>query len=165
MFPPSSSFRMEFKPVFLFVYIVGSLAGTILLLLWSWLDPRLANVEAYITLETAGYYIVFFSPLYSAFCAWIMSSRFKYEVTENGIGGKGLIGSSRFARWEDLSYVKPISVGNLSFIRIVTTDGKLPVWLPIFMDNNGKLGGTILRWAPQDNVARSMVRPASAIAA
>lgn len=158
MFPPASSFRMQFKPVFLFVYIVGSIGGAAFVVLWRFLDPQLANVESFVLLETIGYYTVFVCPVYAALCAWLMARGFQYKVTPEGIGGAGFFGSKRFAKWEDISTVKPAQVGNLGFVRLVTTDGALPVWLPLFVRDDEGLGGTILEHAPEDSVARSLVR-------
>ena len=45
MFPPMSTFRMEFKPVFLFIYIAGSIAGSASIILWTQLDPTYSDVR------------------------------------------------------------------------------------------------------------------------
>ena len=158
MFPPESTFRMEFKPLFLFIYIAGSIAGATSIISWTVLAPSFSDVETYIVLKTVGHYIVFFAPVYSAACAYALTTYFRYVITIDGIGGKSLLGPVRLARWGDIGQMKPVRIGNLHFVRLVTRDRGLPIWLPLFIRDDEAFGGTILQYAPMDNVARSLVR-------
>jgi len=77
-------FRMEFMPVFLFVYIFGSVGGALLVPVWVTLDPTL-NGEPSVLLETIGRIIIFFSPPYAGLCALFMNRYFRYTVSREGV--------------------------------------------------------------------------------
>jgi len=154
----SPAFRMEVKPVFLFVYVAASLFGGVSIVLWSLLDPAMTMIPIHVVLDTIGYYVVFFAPVYAAGFALVMSRYFKYLVTTEGIRGQNLLGVSRFAAWEDIGEIRHVRIGNLGFARLHTEDGKLPIWLPLFLNDDEGFGGTILQFAPEDNVTRSLVR-------
>ena len=154
----SPSFRMEFKPVFLFVYVVGSLFGAVSIFLWSALDPSMKMIPTYVVLDTIGYYIVFFAPVYAAGFGLVMSRYFKYIITTDGIRGQNLLGVSRFAEWDSIGEIRSVRIANLSFARLLTSDGKSPIWLPLFLSDDEGFGGTILRCAPEGNVTRNLIR-------
>lgn len=149
---------MDFRPVFMFVYITGSIMGGLCIMLWAALDPAMRIIPFPIVLDTVGHYIVFFSPAYAALCALVMSRYFCYVVDANGICGQNLLGASRMAEWDSITKITPVKLGNLTFAKLVTNDGKLPVWLPLFVHDEEALGGTILNFAPEDNVTRQLVR-------
>ncbi len=149
---------MEFKPVFLFVYVAGAIAGSIFIGLWRMLDASLQMVPYSVVLDTIGYYLILIAPIYAGLTALVMSRYFKYIITDDGIGGENLFGASRFAHWESIAEIRPIKIGNLSFVKLITDDGKQPVWLPMFISDEQVFGGALLQCAPEDSAIRGLVR-------
>ena len=88
----TNGFRMELKPVFLFVYLAGAVVGTTMIVLWRMLDPGLQSVPYAVILDTIGYYLILVAPFYAGLSALVMSYYFKYEISESGIGGRKLHG-------------------------------------------------------------------------
>jgi hypothetical protein len=155
--PESEPYRTEFWPVFLCVYIVGAVGGALFLPLWVWLDPTL-SVRPHVVLEGIGYVAVFFSPPYAALCALFMSRYFTYFVTSEGIGGRSGSGKLRFVPWSQIDEVKPVALGNLRYVRVVTSDDSLPVWLPLFLRNAVDFDSRLTEHAPEDHVVRRLFR-------
>ena len=155
---PTHGFRMEFKPVFLFTYVLGAIAGSIAIILWRMLDSSLQTVPYAVVLDTIGFYLILIAPFYAGVCGLALSRYFKYVITENGIGAQNLIGASRFVEWDSIAELRPIKIGNLSFVRLVTEDKKPPMWLPLFIDDEQVFGGALLKCAPKDNAIRGLVR-------
>jgi len=155
---PTPGFRMEFKPVFLFTYVLGAVVGSIAIVLWRMLDASLQTIPYAVVLDTIGYYLVLIAPFYAGVCGLAMSRYFKYVITENGIGGQNLIGASRFVEWDSIAELRPIKIGNLAFVRIVTEEKKTPMWLPLFINDEQVFGGALLDFAPEDNAIRGLVR-------
>ena len=155
---PTHGFRMEFKPVFLFTYVTGAIVGSIAILLWRMLDASLQQVPYSVVLDTIGYYLILIAPVYAGISALVMSRYFKYIITDDGIGGQNLLGASRFAYWETIAEIRPIKIGNLTFVKLITDDGKPPVWLPLFISDEQVFGGTLLKCAPEDSAIRGLVR-------
>ncbi len=87
-----------------------------------------------------------------------MSRYFKYVITENGIGGQNLIGASRFVEWDSIAEIRPIKIGNLTFVKLITDDGKPPIWLPLFISDEQVFGGALLECAPENSAIRGLVR-------
>lgn len=155
---PTHGFRMEFKPVFLFVYITGAIVGSILILLWRMLDASLQMVPYSVVLDTIGYNLILIAPFYAGVCGLVMSRYFKYVITEDGIGGQNLIGASHFVEWDNIAELRPIKIGNLAFVRLVTEEKKPPMWLPLFISDEQVFGGALLECAPEDSAIRGLVR-------
>ncbi len=155
---PTHGFRMEFKPVFLFTYVLGAIVGSIAIMLWRMVDASLQMVPYSVVLDTIGYYLILIAPFYAGICGLAMSRYFKYVITEDGIGGQNLIGASRFIEWDDIAELRPIKIGNLAFVRLVTEEKKPPMWLPLFINDEQVFGGALLECAPEDNAIRGLVR-------
>ena len=155
---PTHGFRMEFKPVVLFVYITGSIVGSSLIVLWRILDASLQMIPYSVVLDTIGYYLVLVAPFYAGVCGIVMSRYFKYVITENGIGAKNLAGASRFVAWDSIAELRPIKIGNLTFVRLITEDNRSPMWLPLFVSDEQVFGGALLDCAPEDSAIRGLVR-------
>ena len=155
---PTPGFRMEFKPVFLFTYVLGAIVGSIAIMLWRLLDASLQTIPYSVVLDTIGYYLIFIAPVYAGVCGLVMSRYFKYVITENGIRGQNLIGASRFVEWDSIAELRPITIGNLAFVRLVTEGEKPPMWLPLFISDEQVFGGALLECAPEDSAIRGLVR-------
>ncbi|MCH8204084.1 MAG: PH domain-containing protein [Candidatus Hydrogenedentes bacterium] len=155
---PTHGFHMEFKPVFLFTYVLGAVVGSIAIMLWRMLDASLQMVPYSVVLDTIGYYLIFIAPFYAGVCGLVMSRYFKYVITEDGICGQNLIGASRFVEWDSIAEIRPIKIGNLAFVRLVTEEKKPPMWLPLFISDEQVFGGALLDCAPEGNAIRGLVR-------
>lgn len=151
----ASTFKMDPAPVFLFTYIVGSVACAGLVAVLALTDPAFQQAKVSVVLETIGYILVFFGPPYAALCALIATHYFQYTVTADGIGGQNLLGKSQFVAWSDIAMLKPIRIGNLEFVRLVSGNGARPIWLPMFVRNETAFDNTIMQWAPQGPVAQA----------
>ncbi len=151
-------FHMEFKPVFLFTYVTGAIVGSVLIMLWRMLDASLAMIPYSVVLDTIGYYLILIAPFYAGICGLAFSRYFKYVITENGIGGQNLMGASRFVEWDSIAELRPVKIGNLAFVRLVTEEKKPPMWLPLFISDEQIFGGALLECAPEDNAIRDLVR-------
>ncbi|PCJ56499.1 MAG: hypothetical protein COA73_12000 [Candidatus Hydrogenedentota bacterium] len=147
------TFRMDFMPVFLFVYIVGSVLGALAIVSWVSLDPGL-DVERNVMLETVGFYIMLFSPPYSILCAVVMNRYFTYIVSEDGIRGQNLLGKSQFVPWKAIRQINPIHIGNLRYARIVSETEKLPLWFPLFLNDEKIFARSLQELAPEGNAIR-----------
>jgi hypothetical protein len=150
------TFRMEFMPVFLFVYIVGSLGGALLVPLWVAIDPSL-QAGPNMLLETAGHIIMFFSPPYAALCALFMSRYFRYCVSNDGVSVHYLVGKTRTLPWSNIASVHPVKLGNLRYLRIRTHTKEATIWLPLFVRSEQHLGEVIPHFAPEGHAARALV--------
>ena len=148
-------------PIFLFVYIVGSFGGALLVPIWVAIDPTL-NVELNVLLETIGHIIIFFSPPYSALCALFMAKYFQYSLTDKGVTVTYLTGRKRTLLWDEIVHVQPIRLGNLSYLRIYTRSGDSVIWLPLFVRSEQHMDELIPRLVPEGHVARSLAHPAVA---
>lgn len=154
-------FRMEFMPVFLFVYIFGSVGGMLLVPLWVTLDPSLAGGPS-VVLETIGHIIIFFSPPYAGLCALFMNRYFRYTVSQEGVQVDYLTGQKRTLPWAEIESVRPITVGNLHYLRIYTRTKDATVWLPLFVRSQQHLDEVIPHFAPEGHAAHSIASPPAA---
>ena len=150
------SYRMEFRPMFLFTYNLTAIGGSLFVWLWARYSASAGDIPTHVILETIGYVAVFFAPPYSALCTFIITRYFRYSISSRGIGGKNAGGSARFISWDSISSVKPIRFGNLTFIRVLTEDNKLPVWMPLFIRSERAFDDSIREHAPEGNVARTL---------
>jgi len=148
---------MEFKPVFLFIYIAGSVAGSLFILLWRMVDANLQAVPLYVVLDTIGYYLILVAPLCAGICGLITSRYFKYVISDEGIHAGNLAGASRFVHWDSIAELRPIQIGNLAFVRLVTEDGASPMWLPFFISDEQLFGGALLDCAPKNSAIRNLI--------
>lgn len=153
----ASSFKMDPAPVFLFAYITGSVACALFVFLLGIADPAFHQAKLPVLLETIGYLLVYFGPPYAALVSLVTVHYFQYTLTPEGIGGQNLLGKSRFVAWNDIAGLKPIRFGNLEFVRLMSVGGERPIWLPLFVRNEGAFGDTLMQWAPQGHVTHDLV--------
>jgi hypothetical protein len=147
------TFRMDLMPVFLLVYIAGSVFGALAIMAWVTFDPSL-DVKRYVMLETVGFYIAMFSPVYSVLCAVVMNRFYTYSVTSDGISEQKLLGKSQFIPWKAIQKINPVHIGNLRYARIFTDAEKLPLWFPLFLNDEQIFARSLQELAPEDNVIR-----------
>lgn len=152
----SCTFRMETAPVFLFAYIVGCALCSALVVGLSLLDPSFSNAKLPVILETIGYVIVFFGPPYAALFALVMAHYFKYTVTADGVLGQSLFGKPGFVAWTDIAELRPVHVGNLDFVRLISANGDRPVWLPLFSRHAAGSDASEIAWGPHAGTAEAL---------
>jgi hypothetical protein len=160
----SCTFKMEPAPVFLFAYITGSVLCAALVAGLSFFDPNFSEARMPVVLETIGYVLVFFGPPYAALFALVMAHYFKYTVTADGVTGQSLLGKPGFVAWADIAEMRPVRVGNLEFVRLISDSGDRPVWLPLFARHASGAEASEIVWGPNAHAAQALglLQPAAA---
>ena len=148
-------------PIFLFVYIVGSLGGALLVPMWVAIDPAL-QADLNVLLESIGRIIIFFSPPYGALCALFMTRYFRYVISDEGITVHYLTGRNRKLLWNEVTSLDPICIGNLRYMRFTMSTSKMVVWLPLFVRSEQHLDELIARILPKGHPARAVAESAAA---
>lgn len=145
----SCTFKMEPAPVFLFAYVTGSLLCSVFVAVLALTSPEFSDTNLPVVLETIGYVLVFFGPPYAALAALVMGHYFKYSVTAEGVRGQNLLGQPTFVAWDDIAGMKPVRLGNLDFVRLISAAGARPVWLPMFVRYAAGDPGVTVHQSPQ----------------
>lgn len=152
----SCTFKMESAPVFLFAYITGSAICAALVVGLALFNPAFSEAQLPVVLETIGYVLVFFGPPYAALFALVMAHYFKYTVTADGVRGQSLMGTPGFVPWTEIIEMKPVRVGNLDFVRLISADGVRPVWLPLFSRHTAGTPAAEIAWGPNVGAAEAL---------
>ncbi len=145
----SCTFKMEPAPMFLFAYIAGTVLCSAFVAALALTSPEFSGAKLPVVLETIGYVIVFFGPPYAALAALVMGHFFKYSVTADGVCGQDFMGRPTFMAWSGIAEMKPLRVGNLDFVRLVSNGGARPVWLPMFVRYAAGGGEAAVQRSPQ----------------
>lgn len=145
----SCTFKMETAPAFLFAYITGTLLCSAFVAALALTSPEFSGAKWPVVLETIGYVIVFFGPPYAALAALVMGHFFKYTVTADGVCGHDLMGRPTLVAWTEIVEMRPLRVGNLEFVRLISDGGARPVWLPIFVRHAAGRGQATIQHSPQ----------------
>jgi hypothetical protein len=146
---------MEMAPAFLFAYITGSIMCSAFVAVLALTSAEFSGAKLPVVLDTIGYVIVFFGPPYAAISALVMSHFFKYTVTADGVQGQDYMGRPSFVPWDAVAEMKPISIGNLDFVRVIGHDGARTVWLPMFVRHAAGDGAADVQRSPQFQALQS----------
>ena len=79
---------------------------------------------------------------------------FKVTLTRKSIKGNRSFGFPRHPTWDQIESVKPFSFLFLKYLRVYTSDGKTPLWLPLFLKNYKGFKRDILEFVPEGNPLR-----------
>ena len=151
-------YRVDPGPVFLFAYITGSIGCSLFVVSLAIFDPAFAQAKTPVVLETIGYVLVFFGPPYAALCALVLTHYFQYEVTPEGVQGQNWLGRTVLVKWSEVAAAKPLTIGNLEFVRLSTPSGTR-VWLPMFVHSAASADAPTFAWAPPHPMPDPMRAP------
>jgi hypothetical protein len=77
--------------------------------------------------------------------AW---TRMRVTVSAEGLTCAAVTGVNQFARWEEMTWVRPNRVIlGLPYLRIGLTDGRSPIWLPLFLVDMPRFATLVLSHA------------------
>lgn len=156
------TYKIDPAPVFLFAYVVGAIACSGFVAVLAAFDPAFQQAKLPVVLETVGYVLVFFGPPYAALCALVLTHYFRYEVTADGVSGQSLLGHNVSVAWSDVEAMKPVQIGNLDFMRVISTGRKRAIWLPMFVRAGSPFDEVAQLWTPQAQFMRKRdVSPAT----
>lgn len=86
--------------------------------------------------------------------AYLMRSLFPFNVTPAGVEGHSAFGTIKHLTWDKMRDSKTMYMGGINYVRIRSTSGGLPMWLPLFIEKREDFIGRINDYAPIDNPLR-----------
>ena len=76
------------------------------------------------------------------------SRRYPYELSSAGIRAYTCWGKRRFIPWHEIKAVRPLSLINVSYLRLYGPAPSKPLWLAVFMPKTSEFKATLTQLAP-----------------
>jgi hypothetical protein len=127
------------------IYIIFIPLWIISLVLFYTQSPELSS---FFLLFLLGYLAI-------AHAASALSSLCGVKVSQDGVSGSTVWGiKGIFVTWDDIEKVKPIRLFGLRYLRLFCNSKKLPLWIPLFLNNVNEFQKLVIQYSNEGNVIR-----------
>jgi len=87
-----------------------------------------------------------------------LSSLCGVKVSQDGVSGSTVWGiKGIFVTWDDIEKVKPIRLFGLRYLRLFYRSKKMPLWIPLFLNNVNEFQKLVMQYSNEGNVIRGYI--------
>jgi hypothetical protein len=148
---PAESFRMSFWWLLGYVVLAQVALFVPVILAVFLARPLLPPLGVLLGSFVAG---VAFLELYALAFVAALSAYFKVYVSPDGLRAFNFWGLYREVAWAELRSAGPVNFLGLKYLRAYPTGGRAPLWLPLFLRDQGRFCALVRQYAgPEHPVA------------
>jgi hypothetical protein len=82
---------------------------------------------------------------------------FPVKVGPDGLVGYSFVKAGLAIDWQEITAIRPFSLGGLKYLRLYSKEKRNPIWIPLFLAREREFKQAVLDFSPSNHLIRGFV--------